>query len=38
MHPVDILDPTTKGQIYMQDSKVKKIDKQTKKEPSQILG
>ena len=30
-HPVQISEPTMKGQVYMQYSKVKKIDKQTKK-------
>ena len=32
-NPVEILEPTMKGQVYMQSSKVKKIYKQTKKEP-----
>ena len=27
MNPVEILEPTTKGKLYMQASKVKKIDK-----------
>ena len=32
IHPVEILEPTTKVQVYMQAYKVKKIYKQTKKE------
>ena len=32
-HLVEILDPTTKEQVYIKSSKAKKIDKDTKKEP-----
>ena len=33
-HPLERLEPTTKLQVYMQSPKVKKIDKQTKSEPT----
>ena len=32
-HKLEILDPTVKGQLYMQNYKVKEIDKHTKEEP-----
>ena len=35
-NPVETLDPTIKGQVYMKASKQKKIAKHTKKEPTII--
>ena len=32
-HPLEILGPTVKGQLYMQTYKMKEIDKHTKEEP-----
>ena len=32
-HKLEILDPTVKGQLYMQTYKMKEIDKHTKEEP-----
>ena len=34
IHTLEILEPTMKGQIYMQASNVKKTNKQAKKEPT----
>ena len=36
-YPLEILDPTVKGQLYMKTYKMKEIDKHTKKEPTIII-